>query len=560
MGSVANVSYLRAPSRGPAATRPGGSTASAPKRSGRGRYVLAGAGLLLVAMVAAGALILASAHASLSSDSSAIARVKMPFGGGSIQSVTVTAGPHSARIPVRNTGDPRIWPTALIPAGEKVSIDVVVKRPGWISWLAGSSQTLHLSMATPVASLRTHYLTVAAGAPLRLRFRTPIEVFASGPAGHLRRQVLPAPETVVTLPHSSEAGTIFVSAAPRTWESSRQASVSWFPAGGAATAVASPAPGTPIKPGTPITLTFSKRVAKVLGAHLPPIAPITQGVWHPLNSHAIEFRPEGFGYGLGARVNIALPSGVRLLGGQQGRTASGGSWTVPPGSTVRLQQILALLGYLPLRFSYTGAGVGLTPSAQEAAAVSPPRGRFSWRYSNTPAALKGFWKVGASGVMMQGALMAFESDHGMTADGVAGPLVWKALINTLVTGKRSSSGYTFVSVNVSSQSLDLWHSGRMVIGGTPVNTGIASAPTATGTYPVYEHLPVTTMSGTNPDGSHYSDPGIPDVSYFNGGDALHGFTRAQYGSPQSLGCVEMPFSVAAQVYPFTPIGTLVHVA
>ena len=52
----------------------------------------------------------------------------------------------------------------------------------------------------------------------------------------------------------------------------------------------------------------------------------------------------------------------------------------------------------------------------------------------------------------------------------------------------------------------------------------------------------------------------PDVSYFNGGDALHGFTRAQYGSPQSLGCVEMPYSVAAEVYPYTPIGTLVDVA
>ena len=74
---------------------------------------------------------------------------------------------------------------------------------------------------------------------------------------------------------------------------------------------------------------------------------------------------------------------------------------------------------------------------------------------------------------------------------------------------------------------------------TPVNTGIASAPTASGTYPVFEHLPVTTMSGTNPDGSHYSDPGIQYVSYFNGGDALHAFTRAQYGFPQSLGCVEM---------------------
>jgi lipoprotein-anchoring transpeptidase ErfK/SrfK len=50
-----------------------------------------------------------------------------------------------------------------------------------------------------------------------------------------------------------------------------------------------------------------------------------------------------------------------------------------------------------------------------------------------------------------------------------------------------------------------------------------------------------------------------DVSYFNGGDALHGFLRASYGSAQSLGCVEMPYSEAQAVYPYTPIGTLVNV-
>jgi lipoprotein-anchoring transpeptidase ErfK/SrfK len=67
------------------------------------------------------------------------------------------------------------------------------------------------------------------------------------------------------------------------------------------------------------------------------------------------------------------------------------------------------------------------------------------------------------------------------------------------------------------------------------------------------------MTGVNPDGTPYSDPGIPWVSYFNGGDALHGFIRASYGFPQSLGCVEMPYANAARVYPFTPIGTLVNV-
>jgi peptidoglycan hydrolase-like protein with peptidoglycan-binding domain len=219
--------------------------------------------------------------------------------------------------------------------------------------------------------------------------------------------------------------------------------------------------------------------------------------------------------------------------------------------------LLANLGYLPLTFK--GAHVPLTSAAQEAAAVDPPKGRFDWKYPNTPAPLKGFWKPGAYGTVTKGALMAFESDHGMIADGIAGPAVWKALIGAAISGHGSTFGYTFVSVSVASQSLNLWHSGKTVIGSTAVNTGIPSAPTATGTYPVYEHLTSTTMSGTNPDGSHYSDPNIPWVSYFNGGDALHGFTRASYGSPQSLGCVEMPFSVAAQVWPYTPIGTLVDV-
>jgi hypothetical protein len=52
---------------------------------------------------------------------------------------------------------------------------------------------------------------------------------------------------------------------------------------------------------------------------------------------------------------------------------------------------------------------------------------------------------------------------------------------------------------------------------------------------------------------------VPWVSYFNGGDALHGFLRASYGSAQSLGCVEMPYDVAHRVWGYTPIGTLVDV-
>jgi peptidoglycan hydrolase-like protein with peptidoglycan-binding domain len=514
--------------------------------------------LVVLALLGVGALMITSAHASLTTDSQAIAKVGMPLGGGTIESVTVVTGPHSQRVPVVVRGD-RIYPVHLIPANQQLTIDVVVKRPGWNAWLAGRTEKLHLALTTPVASLRSHYLTVGAHAPLLLHFKQPIEVYSYGQPGHLRRHVLATPQAVVPLPRSTSAGTIFVAAVPRRWESSHESLVSWFPTGAAATAVANPAPGSTIKPATPITLTFSKPVSKALGSHLPPLSPATPGHWRTLNSHSLVFQPQGYGYGLAAKVHIALPSGVRLVGGQSGSSASGGTWTVPGGSTLRLQQLLALLNYLPLKFHYAGGGVGLSPAAEEAAAIKPPAGKFSWRYRNIPAALRGFWQPGASGVVTRGAVMAFENDHGMTPDGTAGPAVWKALIAAVLAGHRSTFGYTFVSVSEGSPETEqTWHNGRIVVSGA-VNTGIPSAPTATGTYPVFEHSPSVTMSGTNPDGSHYSDPGVPYVSYFNGGDALHGFLRASYGSAQSLGCVEMPYSEAGAVYPYTPVGTLVHV-
>jgi hypothetical protein len=387
-----------------------------------------------------------------------------------------------------------------------------------------------------------------------------VAVVAYGTAGHLQRHVLASPQSDVTIGHVATAGTMQVEAALRRWETARPATISWFPAGSAASAVAIPAPGTTIKPTTPITLTFSKSVTAALGSHLPPVSPTTAGAWHQLNAHAIQFVPTGYGYGLATPVSVQLPSGVRLVGGQSTGGATTGTWKIPPGSTLRLQELLAELGYLPVKFTEAGSGVAKTPGAQEAAAVAPPKGRFGWRWHNTPAALRSGWSPGTSGVITHGALMAFENDQGLTADGIAGPSVWKALIGAILGGHKSTFGYSFVSVSLGSpESLTVWHNGQTVTN-VPVNTGIPSAPTAAGTYPVYEHIQSGTMSGTNPDGSHYNDPGIPWISYFNGGDALHGFYRAQYGFPQSLGCVEMTVTDAGRVWPYTPIGTLVDVA
>jgi hypothetical protein len=170
------------------------------------------------------------------------------------------------------------------------------------------------------------------------------------------------------------------------------------------------------------------------------------------------------------------------------------------------------------------------------------------------------WHPGKPNDITRGAIMAFQNDHGLQADGFAGPRLWKAILADATRGKRISRGYSYVYVHreASPQTATLWHNGKTVIT-SPGNTGVAAAPTDLGTFPVFEHLRVTTMTGTNPGGGHYSDPGIKWVSYFNGGDALHAFDRASFGSPQSVGCVELPEAAAAKIWPYTPIGTLVTI-
>src|SRR5436305_1436938 len=224
----------------------------------------------------------------------------------------------------------QIWPKRLIPAGQAVSIDIVVKRPGWISWLTGKTQRLSLTVTAPLAHLEQHYLTVSSG-PLQLQFQQPVAAVSYGPnPTALTRHVLGAPSRQVSLVRTAAAGSMWVAAVPRTWETSKPAVVSWFPSGSATTAVANPAPGSRLGPLTPIALTFSQPVSQALGHSMPPVSPTTQGTWHLQDSHTIVFRPEGFGYGLGAHVGIGLPAGVRLVGGQTG-TAVSASWTVPPG-------------------------------------------------------------------------------------------------------------------------------------------------------------------------------------------------------------------------------------
>jgi peptidoglycan hydrolase-like protein with peptidoglycan-binding domain len=540
-------------------------TSQGKSRRIRLRYIVPVLVLLPFLAIAAGLVTVASSHASVRVGKNTLAVIKLPTGGGHVVRVIAIGGREQKVVPVKLEGR-QVVPVDRLPAGEHLTIQATIKRPGWISWLTGKDEQVQIDETTPVAKLASAFVTHKSGQPVKLDFSMPVAEFGSARlGGKVATKSLSAPASSYDLTEATSAGTADVALAARSWEIPTTTAISWFPAGTKATAVATPAPGTRITPNTKITLTFSKPVKKVLGKDLPPVSPRTAGTWHTLNSHTIQFVPEGYGYGLGANVQVSLPESVNLQGGHVKGSDPIGQWTVPDGSTLALQQLLAQLGYLPLTFTPSSGSpstdIAPTAAAEEEAIVNPPQGTFSWTYPDTPAQLKALWSPTTYTELTKGAVMAFEYAQGLQPDGIPGVDVWKALINAAVKGQKSTFGYTFVMVHEASsdETINVWHNGKIVVHG-PANTGIASAPTATGTYAVYEREVVGTMSGKNPDGSEYHDPGIPDISYFNGGDALHGFIRSSYGFPQSLGCVEMPFTEAAAVYPWTPIGTIVNVA
>ena len=525
------------------------------------KRVLLGMGVTIIAIVvllAVAALLLSGV--TLAHDSTALARVTVQPLGGSIERVEAF-GPDGRRLALAIDGG-RLTPLTQLTPGEQVSVDVTVRRPGWLGWALGKERKEEETLRAPVAQVRERWMTVSSGSAVRVSFDQPVRAVAYGSTRSLTRHSLSVAESSVSLGGQPATGTTEIAAAARTWEKVGPATqVSWFPPSRTPVMVSLPAAGTRISPATPIHLTFSKPVSEVLGSSRPTLSPSTPGHWRESDSHTLVFTPSGLGSALGSQLHIQLPHTVAVTAGTGSglRSTNQIEWTVPPGSILRLQQLLAQAGYLPVDWNPSGAAVARTPSAEAQAAVEPPSGAFSWRYRNTPHQLEAMWTPAQTNTITKGAVMKFENEHELTVDGLPGPTVWHALLGAAIAGKKLSSGYSYVYVHREApETMTLWHNGSTVLS-SPANTGISGAETELGTFPVFEHLPETTMTGTNPDGSHYSDPGIKWVSYFNGGDALHNFDRASFGSPQSLGCVELPLAASAEIYPYTPIGTLVTI-
>jgi peptidoglycan hydrolase-like protein with peptidoglycan-binding domain len=303
-----------------------------------------------------------------------------------------------------------------------------------------------------------------------------------------------------------------------------------------------------------VTVSMSAPLAGASG--MPAFSPPVPGSWVKAGPTALTFQATA-PFIPTTTETLVIPAGAagpRSTGGRVLARPSTLTFGVAQASTERLQQLLAELNYLPLSFAPAG------PPTSPIEAATAQTGTFAWRWPGTPASLMALWTEGSENVITKGAVMNFENQHGLTADGLAGTRVWTALLADATAQKVNAAPYTYAFVSKQlPEALTLFENGAPLYVNIPVNTGAPGADTVDGTYPVFEHVVSSRMQGTNPDGTTYDDPNVPWASYFYGGDALHGFVRASYGSPQSNGCVEMAIADAAQVWPLTPIGTLVTV-
>lgn len=530
------------------------------------RLLVGGVVTLLLAAVAAFVVsAFALSGSKIEAEGSSLGKVSTESFGGEVAGVTATAVKSGKDVPVEMKGD-SIYPKSKLHPGEQVKVEVSVKRPSTIGWLAGGTKTLTTTVTAPSANLEGHWLTVKEGKNPYVHLSRPVSEVAYGVEGEMKHRRFDKPRKSFTLGEQPTAGSLQVAVAAESWEHlGKQKTVTWFPATGSPIVASTPTAGTTISASTPLELTFSEPVKKLFGSQKPTLSPEVDGKWSQPNPHALLFTPSGFGAPLAAELKVELPKKVDVVQSDGStKAASDVAWEVPAGSTLRAQQMLAELDYLPFKFS--GEEVAKTPEAQVAAATTEvPKGHFSDRWKETPSELKAMWTPGEENVLMEGAVMSFEERKGLEVDGKVGPVVWEELMRATIAGEKkptegAGNGYTWAHVSEAEpETVNIWHNGKFVLTDLSANTGIPGAETQLGTNNVYLRYEETTMSGENPDGSHYSDPGIKWVSYFYGGDALHQFDRASYGSPQSLGCVEMPEEEAEAVWPYTPIGTPVTV-
>ncbi|MCB0257784.1 MAG: L,D-transpeptidase, partial [Anaerolineae bacterium] len=138
----------------------------------------------------------------------------------------------------------------------------------------------------------------------------------------------------------------------------------------------------------------------------------------------------------------------------------------------------------------------------------------------------------------------------------------------------SAPGRKWIEVSLSQQRMWAYH-GDTVILSSLISTGLPPNTTEIGTFRIRMKFEKQTMSGfesntgevvslgDNPvaGATRYEVKDVPNVMYMNSeAEAFHGaYWHNNFGNRMSHGCVNQPLDVAAYMYGWTPIGTMVRV-
>lgn len=508
-------------------------------------------GLAVLVLLGVG-IIAARPRVTLASSSKALTAVRtLGLGTHITQATVLTRAGISEPLVIRQSG---LWPSRLLKAQERVQVRVVTT--GLLGW----DHTQTFSLVTPKApQLRHTTLTVDLNQRPTAHFTSPVAQVRLGTtqvvnAGYARTVAIGPIERT-----PGQHGTVSIAARSRVWEPfSGATAITWSSVPWLTASATQDTTGHSNLSTAPIDVTFSSAISRA-DTHSWSLSPAVSGSWQKVNHTTWQFNPSGQGWAPDSTVTLTIPGGTKGPVAQNGSAlAKSTTLTVqlPQGTTLRLQEWLAELGYLPL--NWTPPSTGATPSGW-GSVYTPPSGTFSWRYSNVPTALQNLWIPTYWTAMTQAAVIAFQHQAHLTVNGIADPQVWTALrqaVKNHTTLFTKPYAYVYVSETLP-ERLWLWVGGKVAIT-TLANTGIPQDPTTLGSYAVDLRYPFQIMRGKNPNGTPYADP-VHWINYFDKSQAVHGFLRAQYGFPQSLGCVEVPIPIAKKIYPHLYIGALVTV-
>ena len=275
-------------------------------RRGRWRraFRLTALTLLVLALLAGGAFA-AAVHwwsgATLAPDPVALARLELqPLAGTLVSARAYTQS--GVEFPV-TVSHGRLVPGTPVPTGLGVQVRIVVRRSGLLAHLLGRRRVEELTVQAPASAPASRYVTVARGAPVRIRFTMPVDRVTVGG----RKIEAGGARTVSLGARAGAAGTIVLASAARPWEQlGRPVRVTWFRASRAPAVLVSPKPSTTVSPGTSLRLVFAEPVADVLGSAKPRITPDVAGRWSEPDTHTLVFHPAGFGFPFGKTVRARL--------------------------------------------------------------------------------------------------------------------------------------------------------------------------------------------------------------------------------------------------------------